>query len=365
MRKYPLDRYLVGEEMSLRDALQRIEETERRTIFTVDGERHLKGAVTDGDIRRWLLAGGDTSAKLARVANPHPIHVREGFDRERLRERMVESGAMCVPLIDEERHVTELVFWEDVLLAHDRTFERRKIDAPIVIMAGGRGTRMAPFTQVLPKPLLPIGEKTVIEVIIDRFLEHGVRSFTLTTNYKAALLKAFFQELPRDYEVCFFEEDRPLGTAGSLALLHERLTVPFIVTNCDIVISLDYYDLLQHHAQQGNLITMVVSLKNYDIPYGVCEIEKGGRLKSIREKPEFDLLVNTGMYAVSPAVLKHIPPEQVFHMTDLIAAVTEAGGRVGVYPIGEGAWLDTGEWAEYRRTLTHFEKLLAPARGQE
>ena len=358
MRKYPLDKYLVSEELSLRDALQRIEETERRTIFVVDAERCLRGVVTDGDIRRWLLAGGDFSVSVTEVLTRHPYHVHAGFAHEAVRERMLELGATCVPLLDAAGRVVEIVFWEDIFREFEPKPDRRPITAPVVIMAGGRGARMAPFTQVLPKPLLPVGEKTVIEIIIDGFLEHGVREIILTTNYKAALLKAFFHELPRPYAVHFVEEPRPLGTAGSLGLIRDRLTAPFIVTNCDIVIKLDAYDLLAQHEQQGNLITMVVSLKNYNVPYGVCEIEKGGRLRAIREKPEFNFLVNTGMYALSPAVLDLVPAERVFDMTELIAAVEAGGGRVGVYPIGEGAWLDTGEWTEYRRTLQHFENLL-------
>lgn len=357
MRKYPVGRYLVTADITIRDALQRIEETERRTVFVVDEKDRLRGVVTDGDIRRWLLDGGAFTVALNEVANPNPIFVRAGFAREALRERMIEMGATCVPRVDNQMRVVEMIFWEDIFLEHDVHPDRQPIDTPIVIMAGGRGTRMAPFTQVLPKPLLPVGEKTVIEVIIDRFLDYGVRDFYVTLNYKANLIRAFFKDLARGYRVHFVEEDRPLGTAGSLGLLKDQLTQPFIMTNCDMVIQADYHDLLQQHEQQENQITLVVSLKNYNVPYGVCEIANGGRLEAIREKPEFNFLVNTGMYAISPAVFDHVRTDGLFHMTDLIAAVREAGGRVGVYPIGDRAWLDTGEWAEYKRTVRHFERL--------
>jgi dTDP-glucose pyrophosphorylase len=358
VRKYPVERYLIPPDSSLRDALRRIEETERRTVYVVDSERRLLGSVTDGDIRRWLLAGGVMTAALTELINPHPLAVGAGFDRERLSEQLVELGATCVPLVDGQRRVLDMVFWEDVFLDRPEEIAVRPLDAPVVIMAGGRGTRMAPFTQVLPKPLLPVGEKTVIEIIIDRFVKRGAKLFYLTLNYKANLLKAFFEDLPRSYEVRFVVEDRPLGTAGSLALIEDRFTTPFILTNCDIVIQADYDDLLAQHAEQGNDVTMVVSLKKYHIPYGVCEIEQGGRITSITEKPEFDLMVNTGMYVVSPQALAQIPRDAVFHMTDLVEKLRAGAGRVGVYPIGEGSWLDTGEWAEYQRTLQHFEDRL-------
>jgi dTDP-glucose pyrophosphorylase len=345
-------------DLSVREALQRIDETERRTVYVTDPDRRLLGSVTDGDIRRWLLAGGGLAATLKDLINPEPTVVHEGFDRERLKDQLIEIGATCVPLVDGGRRVLDLIFWEDVFAEVTGGPPVPQIGAPVVIMAGGRGARMAPFTQVLPKPLLPVGERTVIELIIEPFVRHGVRRFFLTTSYKANLLKAYFQELPRGYEIEFVEEAQPLGTAGGLGLLADRLDTAFIVTNCDIVIQADYHDLLTQHLEQENDITMVVSLKKYSIPYGVCEIEQGGRLRTINEKPTFDLMVNTGMYVLSPGVLRHVRSDRTFHMTELIALAGAEGERVGVYPIGESAWLDTGEWAEYKRTLQQFESRL-------
>ena len=363
MRRYPAENYLIAGEVSIRDALQRIEQTERRTLFVVDEQRRLRGAVTDGDIRRWLLAGGGIAAALREVANREPLSAQIGFDREVLRERMIERGAMCVPLLDDERRVIDIIFWEDVVLGHDAPPSQPPVDVPVIIMAGGRGTRMMPFSQVLPKPLLPIGEKTIIEIIIDRFVDCGARDFIVTLNYKANLIRAFFQDLARAYEVEFVEEPRPLGTAGSLGLIPRTFATPVILTNCDIIVRADCHDVVMQHKRRGDAITLVASLKRYQIPYGVCEIENGGELKGMTEKPEYDLMVNTGMYILSPEVFRHIPPEKVFHMTDLIEAVRAAGGRVGVYPISDWSWADAGEWEEYRRTVGNFESLVTGRRG--
>ncbi|MEZ4386118.1 MAG: sugar phosphate nucleotidyltransferase [Candidatus Krumholzibacteriia bacterium] len=196
MRRYPVERYLADPAMSIRAALQQIEETERRTLFVVDQERRLRGSVTDGDIRRWLIGGGDINAPLADVLNPHPLSVGADYDRDSLSVRLVELGATCVPVVDAQQRVVDVAFWEDVVMEPAADLLTSQVDALVVIMAGGRGTRMEPFTQVLPKPLLPIGDKTIVELVIERFVKHGVRRFLLTVNYKANLLKAFFQDLP-------------------------------------------------------------------------------------------------------------------------------------------------------------------------
>jgi NDP-sugar pyrophosphorylase family protein len=218
-------------------------------------------------------------------------------------------------------------------------------------MAGGKGTRLDPFTRVLPKPLIPIGDKAVIEIIIDSFLGYGVTAFHISINHKAKLIKSFFEELHPTYSVKFIEEDQPLGTIGGLRALIGLVDGPLIVTNCDIIVRADYADLVHTHEKDGNDITVVASLKDYNIPYGVCELEAGGRLKRIIEKPHYDLLVNTGMYVLRSDILSLIPENRMCHATELIDIVVRNGGKIGVFPISEKAWLDTGEWAEYRRAV--------------
>ncbi len=186
---------------------------------------------------------------------------------------------------------------------------------------------------------------------MEAFTAYGVHDFYLSVHYKSRIMKSFFEELEPPFDVQFVYEDEPRGTAGALRALAGKLTTDLIVTNCDVIIRADYHDLVTHHERQGNDVTLVVSLKNYRIPYGVCEIEDGGVLKEIREKPEYDFLVNTGLYVLKPATLDLIPADTVFHITDLIAAVMARGGKVGVYPISDAAWTDTGEWAEYRTAV--------------
>jgi len=170
-------------------------------------------------------------------------------------------------------------------------------------MAGGEGTRLYPFTKILPKPLVPIGDKPILEIIINRFYEYGCTNFNLSVNYKSNIIKAYFSDFKHNYKINYIHEKKPLGTAGSLHILQNRIRKTFFVSNCDILIDADYADILKFHKQSKNKITLVTSMKHFTIPYGICEIGDGGALKNINEKPEQDLLVNTGLYVLEPEVL--------------------------------------------------------------
>ena len=218
-------------------------------------------------------------------------------------------------------------------------------------MAGGFGTRLTPFTTILPKLLIPIGDKTMVEHIIDQFLPYGVKDIFLTVNHKHKIIKAYFEEVEKEYSLHFVKEEKPLGTAGSLKLLKNKIADTFIVTNCDILIHADYSEVIDLHINSGNDITLVTSMMSHKTPYGVCEIDDGGVLKEIKEKPEQSFLISTGMYVLNKKVLDLIPENEFFHITHLMEKVKENGGLVGVFPISEKSWDDTGEWDEYKKTV--------------
>ena len=222
---------------------------------------------------------------------------------------------------------------------------------PVVIMAGGFGTRLAPFTTILPKPLIPVGDKSIVEHIIDRFLPYGIDDFYMTVNHKFKIIKSYFEDVKKEYSLKLVKESKPLGTAGSLKLLKEEIDDVFIVTNCDIIIHADYSEIVDLHIESGFDITLVSSMMNYKIPYGICEIDKGGSLIEIKEKPEYNFLISTGMYILNKKILDYIPDNEFFHITHLMEKVKENGGSVGVFPISENSWDDTGEWDEYKKTV--------------
>ena len=340
---------------TIKEAMEALDKTAEKVLLVVDEEKALIGSLTDGDIRRYILKGQDLTGTICNAYNTDPIFVfQEDFDLEKIKPVFVKNKIDVIPILDQKHMVVEFITWEKVF-GNNKRSEKQKLDVQVVIMAGGSGTRLEPFTRVLPKPLIPVGEKPVIDHIIDRFRACGAREFYLTIHHMSKILRAYFEEKSPDYSIGFAEESEPKGTAGSLKLLTDKLNKPFFVSNCDIIIEADYSDIYRFHTNNGYDITLVASAKQFKIPYGICELNGGGSLERIEEKPEYNFLVNAGMYVLNPAVLELIPDNQLFHITHLIDEVKKNKGTIGVYPVSEKAWIDVGQWAEYRKALKMIE----------
>jgi len=258
--------------------------------------------------------------------------------------------------VDEEGKLIDIIFWETIF-NNEKNKKNNRLDTPVVIMAGGKGTRLEPFTKLLPKPLVPVHDKPIIEHIIERFTEVGCNEFLLTVNYKGRILKAYFEELQPKYKVNFVEEQEPLGTAGSLRSFDGVFNQPFFVTNCDTIVRTDYASLYEFHMKGEYDITLVASDKEYIIPYGTCELNDSGHLSRINEKPKYDFLINTGLYVLSPNVLKLIPVNSLYHITHLIEDAKKQGKKVGVFPVDDDAWIDVGQWADYLKCVESLKNL--------
>ena len=347
-----LNSILVPPTLTIRNALKQMDSSGGKILFVVDEATRLLGVVTDGNIRRWMLKGGKLSAAIKKAMHPEPVMLNDGYRPEEAKEKMLSKAIECIPVVDTTGKVVSVVWWTDLFKGTAQ--KKGTIALPVVLMAGGEGTRLAPFTKILPKPLMPIGDKPVIELIINRFYDYGCTDFYLSVNYKSNIIKAYFEDFKHPYDIRYVREDKPLGTAGSLNLLRNRFKKTFFVSNCDILIEADFEDIVQFHKSSGNKITLVGSMKHYTIPYGVCTVGVSGQLNKIDEKPEYDFLVNTGMYVLEPEVLKLIPRDKMFHMTDLIASCRAKGWKVGVYPISEKSWLDMGQWEDLKETLKRF-----------
>lgn len=334
-------------EHSVLDAIKVLDETHERIVLIVENEL-LLGVLTDSDVRKWILKNGDMTERVTAAMTADPVCVTKEHQEEAY-TFMEQRGIDAVPVIDEGGRLLDLLFRHEEQEKTQSTGE--KIAAPVVIMAGGKGTRLFPYTQVLPKPLIPIGSTTILEQVIDSFYAAGCRSFYLSVNYKKNLIKAYMQDLHPDYQVNYVEEDTFLGTAGSLFLVKEAVKEPFFVSNCDILLKVDYSRVMAFHKEKKHAITLITSLKNYTIPYGVVHIDGGGQVESLSEKPEMNFLVNTGVYVLNPEVLSLIPKGEFMHITDLIQLCLERGEKVGVYPVTEKAWEDMGEFSSMEEML--------------
>ena len=339
---------LIPEDSSLEVALKRMSEVGKKCLI-IANEGKFIGTLSDGDARKALLSGKSIDSSIKGMFNENAFSVFEGqFKEEDLKKVFLEQQYDLIPVLDKKNIVKDIVEWGDLFQPQSSS---PRSDMPVVIMAGGEGSRLKPFTNILPKPLIPLNDKTVIEKILDSFTDSGFYNFFLTVNFKGKILAAFFEELEPDYSITFVEEKIPLGTVGSLRMLKEELKSTFLLTNCDVILNLDHGDLIDFHKKNNCEITLVASAKKLTIPYGACEIDQQGYLSKIIEKPSLDYLINAGLYVLEPSVLKEIPDGEFFHITDLIEKLKSKGKRVGVFPIEDGAWIDIGQWEEYKSAL--------------
>jgi len=340
---------------TIKEAMEALDKTAEKVLLVVDDDQRLIGALTDGDIRRHILKERDLIGTIQNAYNKNPIFIfQEDLDIEKIKHVLTENVIDLVPILNKDRKVVDFITWEKAF-GNNRRSETQKLDVPVVIMAGGRGRRLEPFTRVLPKPLIPVGDKPVIDHIIDRFKVCGVSEFYITIHHMSKILRAYFEEKSPDYSINFAEEDEPRGTAGSLKLLIDKLDKPFFVSNCDIIIEADYSDIFRFHTKHSYDITLVASTKQFNIPYGICKLNSDGSLKQIQEKPEYNFLVNTGLYLLNSDVIELIPSNGLFHITHLIDKIKKNKGTIGVYPVSEKAWIDVGQWTEYRNALKVIE----------
>jgi dTDP-glucose pyrophosphorylase len=336
-----LDELIVEGSMPALDAMRRLSETGRRILFIAPGGV-LQAVLTDSDIRRYILRGGDLGRPVGEVANPRPKSLPVER-RSEARGFLLQSSIEALPLLSKDGRIVDVVFLNEL---DGAVRPAGTLTAPVVVMAGGRGTRLYPYTQILPKPLIPVGERPIIELVIDRFRAFGCRQFHVVVNYRKSMIKSYFSDLELDYGIHWVEEGEPLGTGGGLCLLKGRLDGTFFLTNCDILIDADYADLYAFHKRQDNAITMVCAAKQFTIPYGVVSTAGDGTLAGISEKPSMNYLTNTGMYLVEPAVVERMADGVAQGFTDVIEQCRAGGGRVGIYPVSDGSWMDMGQLEE-------------------
>jgi dTDP-glucose pyrophosphorylase/predicted transcriptional regulator len=340
---------LIGPDTTLRDALAAIDKAGCQIVLVVDAERRLLGTLSDGDARRALLRGLSLTDKVTDAMHRSPTTVMSGTPRDVQLATMRSRGIHQLPLVDASGLVVGLVTLDEVTATHRRT-------TPVVVMAGGLGSRLRDLTKDVPKPMLKVGSRPLLETLLVNFAEQGFRHFYFAVNYKADVIEQHFGDGHTfGVEVTYLRERQRLGSGGALSLLPQRPTEPFIVTNADLLMKEDFGRMVDQHTDVGADATIGVRDFEMQVPFGVIR-EKGGQVVGIDEKPVHRFQVSAGIYVLSPSMLELVPSEQYFDMPSLFDAELSAGRVLRSHRI-DGYWIDVGRIADYERANADFEKV--------
>ena len=333
-----IEKYVVDLHDSILTTMKTIQENANGIVFVCQGGT-LFGSVTDGDIRRYILANGDITSDVENIANTNLYYLLTTDDVD-YASYMSERKIKAIPIVDHLKRIVDIKF-----LFHDDEEKKIQIDVPVIIMAGGKGTRLKPITNILPKPLIPIGNKTITEHIMENFEKYGCSRFHMIVNYKKNLITSYFNEDENKRDIQFVEEKDFLGTAGGLSLLNLGSPTYFL-TNCDILLNADYEEIYNYHMKHENVITMVCAKKKLQIPYGTVHISEDNQVQELVEKPKMEFLANTGFYIMQREFIEKIKKGTHVDITDIIQKCMDEKEKVGVYCVEEECWLDMGQFNE-------------------
>ena len=342
----------IAETESIKDVLKKLDKTAEKVLLVTDKDKRLLGTISDGDIRRYLLKGKSLEKDIRSAYYRKPTFVRKGdYSIDSVKKIFLKEKIDLIPVLDENDRVVDYIIWNEVFSKQVRPPKNGKIKVPVVIMAGGQGTRLEPFTKILPKPLIPVNDKPIIELIIEEFKSQGSKKFYLILNSKGEMIEAYFSGVKKKYEVNYVRERDFLGTAGGLRLLKKMESDIFIVSNCDVIVKADFKQVITLHKKHNAVMTVLSSIQHHKIPYGVINFGGKGIVTDIIEKPEYTMTINTGVYVLNREALKFIPKNTFFDMTDLIRILIENNKKVATYPVNENDYIDIGQWDEYKKAV--------------
>lgn len=343
MDNQELQKFIGNENLTIMEAMQRIDRNASGILLLIDSNGKLIACITDGDIRRFLLMGGKMSDNVLNAANQSP---RVAKTIEEARRQYHKKNYVIIPIVDEVGSILDIYNGE---YGNKLQKPHNPINIPVVINAGGRGTRLDPFTRVLPKPLIPVGELPIIEHIMKEYQSYSCGEFHIIVNYKKELMKAYFADNENHYNITWYDEEKPLGTGGGLTLLRGKFSDTFFFANCDALLTANYESMVKFHKENGNVITMVCAYKNINIPYGVVEMGVNGTIEQIKEKPLMSFLTNTGIYIVEPEVIDDMEDGVAIGFPDIVELERQKGKRVAVFPVSENDWMDMGQLSELEK----------------
>ncbi|WP_203245957.1 nucleotidyltransferase family protein [Sporosarcina beigongshangi] len=339
---------VIQPETTILQAMKIIDASTMQFAAVVDDTMHLLGTVTDGDIRRGILKGLPLESAICEVMNTSPFSEQDGKNLVHYKKRMRERKLKQLPIISGDNVLQRILFSDELELAIQKK-------NTVVLMVGGLGTRLRPLTETVPKPMLIVGNKPIVETIIESFKNYGFTNFVLSVNYKKEMIMDYFQDGTHlGVTIEYIEETKRLGTAGALSLLSEKPTEPFFVMNGDLLTKINFEQLLNFHNETNSTATMCVREYEYQIPYGVIETEDH-RLLSIVEKPVHKSFVNAGIYVLNPAVLDYVPNGEFYDMTELYKILINENDKVSAFPLRE-YWLDIGRLDDYEKANGEYKE---------
>ncbi|UED80929.1 nucleotidyltransferase family protein [Lysinibacillus sp. CD3-6] len=343
---------LVNQNHTLLDTMKIIDDSSLQFAVVVDEEQHLLGTVTDGDIRRGILRGEGLDVTITSIMNPNPISARSGQKYHKYKQIMKSKMLKQLPIVDDNNKIINILFADNIETSINKN--------TVILMLGGLGTRLRPLTNDTPKPMLRVGNKPILETIIEGFKQYGYTNFIFSVNYKKEVIQDYFQNGQAfDVTIEYIEEDKKMGTAGALSLLKNRPTKPFFVMNGDLLTQINFDQLMQFHMEHESVATMCVREYEYQIPYGVIETD-GTDLVTIKEKPIHRSFVNAGIYVLNPDVIDYIPQDKFYDMPSLFEKLIEKNSKTSVFPIRE-YWLDIGQIDDFNKANNEFKELLNEA----
>lgn len=337
--KNNVDNILVYKEYSIRKTLQVLDDGAKGIVLLVDNERKLLGTITDGDIRRAILNDISLNDSIEKVVHLNPVSVKQSMTREEIKEIFIKKAVKDIPVVDDCNKVIDLVSINDILLPQGK-------ENPVIIMAGGLGTRLKDLTKEIPKPMLKVGEDPILQHTINNFKQYGYNKILLSVNYKSEIIENYFQDgFAYGVKINYVKETKRLGTAGGIKLAKDYINTAFFVINGDIFTNVNVENMMRFHKENKYDITVGTRKHSFQIPYGVIDTSNN-YIKEIKEKPVIDYLINAGVYCLNAELIEIIPDNKYFEITDLINICIERNMKIGSYEIKD-YWMDIGKIEDY------------------
>ncbi len=342
------NKLLIGEEETIKRAIIKIKKNGTRTVVVINNKKLLLGTLTEGDIQKALLKNVKINSSIKSLYNKSPKKINiNNINHDKISKIFIKGQYGALPVVDSKNIVQKIITWPQIFNSKKVRQKLKNID--VLIMAGGKGERLKPYTEILPKPLIPINSKPMLEHIIDNFTYFNFNKFHLVLNHQADLIKSYFQSKKNNYKINYVQEPRTLGTAGGIYFVKKINSDDFIIANCDTLFKIDYNKFYDDHKKNNNFITLAVSKTQHVFPYGFCKL-KSNNLISIDEKPKFNFIANTGLYFVKKEIIKLIPKNKKFEMTDLIEKCLKNKHKTGVYQIPSDSWTDLGQLSDLQKS---------------